>query len=129
AALLPGQPQFGVDPLRWTLADAQSQLVVNIGLQAPQANPVVPWLATLRSLEAELVVSRDMAIELMTRFGQMPGGTVYSSPEQAREAATVSFDFMQRLALASGYVVQHGDNLVARMTYADGKASLNGEPV
>ncbi len=124
-ALLPGQPKFGLDPLRWTLAGAESSLRLNAALQP--TDDLDDLFETVSSLDAALVVSQPMVIELLKRLAQMPGPDGEATPEQAESAARLSFGLFKQMALATGYVIAENDNLVARLSYADGVVKLNGQ--
>lgn len=126
-ALLPGEPTFGLDPLRWSLSGAESSLRLNALLQ--QVPDTDDLLRTVRSVDAALVVSQHMVVELLTRLAQMPGSTETLTAEQAADAARLSFGLFKQMALATGYVVAEGDNLVARVSYADGQVKLNGAQI
>src|SRR5690606_4479768 len=86
-------------------------------------------LRTVRSVDAALVVSQHMVVELLTRLAQMPGSTETLTAEQAADAARLSFGLFKQMALATGYVVAEGDNLVARVSYADGQVKLSGAQI
>lgn len=128
-ALLPGNPTFGIDDFRWTLDNRESHFAVHIALQPPTDSKLPPLLASTQRLNAELVLSRPMAIELLTRLEELPGGVIYASPQQARQAAQASFDFAQSLAILAGYATLEGDNLTSRLQYAAGEARLNGREI
>lgn len=128
-ALLPGEPVLSIDEFRWTLNDAVSRLRVNIALQAPTRNTQPPLMASIKQLTAELVLSRDMVVELMTRLEQLSGEAPTSSLEQARASAQLSFAFLQQLALSSGYATVEEGNLVARLQYNEEGATLNGQDI
>lgn len=123
-ALLPGNPVFGLDPLRWTLGGSESSLRLNAALQQP-ADPDDP-LQMVRSLDAALVISQPMGVELFKRLAQISGPGESADAQQAEMAAKLSFGLFRQLALASGYMMAEADNLVARLSYADGQVRLNG---
>lgn len=126
AMLLPGKPTFALDPLRWRVDQAESSLRLNTVLQ-PSADTAPALLGPVGSLDATLVVARPMVIEIVKRMSRLQaGGTQAASPE-IDAAAELGFAFIRQLALASGYVVEEGDNLVARLSYAQGQVRLNGE--
>ena len=124
-ALLPHQPVFALDPLRWELPQGRSWLQIQAQFQPPQGTGP---LASIANLDARLVVSRPMATEVLARLSQLPGGSGLDL-EQARAAASLNVAFLQRLALASGYVVADQDALMAHLRLADGRLSLNDRPV
>lgn len=128
AMLLPGKPTFGLDPLRWTLPEGESSLRLNTALQPMTEDAGPAFFGPVASLDATLVVSRPMVIEMVKRMSRLQNGAVASGPE-LDAAAEAGFAFIRQMALASGYVVEEGGNLVARLSYADGQARLNGEQV
>ncbi|MCK9510854.1 MAG: YdgA family protein [Pigmentiphaga sp.] len=125
-ALLPERPVFALDPLRWELPQGRSWIQVEVALQ-PAPGPIVSF-DHVAALDARLVVSRPMAVEVMARLSQLPGGSGLDL-EQARAAASMNVAFIQRLALASGYVTADADALMAHLSYADGRFTLNDEPL
>jgi len=125
-ALLPERPVFALDPLRWELPQGRSWIQIEVALQ-PAPGPIV-GLDHVATLDARLVVSRPMAVEVMARLSQLPGGSGLDL-EQARAAASMNIAFMQRLALASGYVTADADALMSRLSYADGRFTLNDKPL
>ncbi|MGE4335993.1 MAG: YdgA family protein, partial [Pigmentiphaga sp.] len=125
-ALLPERPVFALDPLRWELPQGRSWIQVEVALQ-PAPGPIVGF-DHVATLDARLVVSRPMAVEVMARLSQLPGGSELDL-EQARAAASMNIAFVQRLALASGYVTADADALMSRLSYADGRFTLNDEPL
>lgn len=124
-ALLPYRPTLDLDPLRWELPQGRSWLQWHAQLQPPTSQAP---LAALANLEARLVVSRPMLIEALARLSQLPGGSGLSL-DQARAAASLNVALLQRLALASGYVVADQDALMAQLRYAAGQLTLNDQPL
>lgn len=122
--LLPGQPTFGLDPLRWYLGGSESSMRLNVALQ--QAGEPGDLAQAIRSLDAAVVVSQPMVVELLTRLAQVPGSGEPPTPEAAASAANLSFALFKQMALSTGYVVNENDNLAARISYSDGQVKING---
>lgn len=127
-ALLSGKPTLALDPLRWTLPEGESSLRLNVALQ-PQVEPPpqIPALGQVASLDATLVVSRAMVIELVKRVSRLQSPGLPQDSQELDTAAVAGFEFVRQMALASGYVVEESENLVTRLSYADGKMRLNGD--
>lgn len=124
ARLLPGQPTFGLDPLRWSLGGSESSMRLNVALQ--QVDEPDNLAGAIRSLDAAVVVSQPMVVELLTRLAQVPGAGEPTTPEAAASAASLSFALFKQVALSTGYVVNENDNLATRISYSDGQVRING---
>ncbi len=122
-ALLTYEPRLAIDPLRWTLPQGHSWLEASATLQPPEASE--DPMSLLQALDARLVVSRPMAVEVMARLAQLPGGSGMSL-DAARAAASINVAFMERLALASGYVVASDDHLMIHVERRNQQWWLNG---
>lgn len=128
-ALLPGNPVLALDPVRLSVPGGDSSLRLNLAAQQPaEPEPESP-LAYLRSLDGSLVVSRGLVLDLSKRFMELQAKAMGQSPSNADQMAEQTYAFMRQMALSSGYVVEEGDNLVVRVSYADGQARLNGDNV
>jgi len=122
--LLPGQPTFGLDPLRWSLGGSESSMRLNVALQ--HASEPEDLARAIRSLDAAVVVSQPMVVELLTRLAQVPGAGEPTTPEAAASAARLSFGLFKQMALSTGYVVNENDNLATRISYSEGQVRING---
>lgn len=123
--LLPYKPMVALDPLRWQLGQNSSLLQVDLVFQPPVKNEM---LGAFEKLDVRLAVATPMLVEAMARFTQLSEDSAMTM-EQARAAAALNMGILQRLALASGYVVADGDSLLARLSYAQGRLSLNGQAI
>lgn len=125
-ALLSGQPTIAIDPLRWALPEGESSLRLNASFQQAPAGSDELSLQTLYSLDGSLVLARGMLVQLFQRFDQLdPDEPV--NEEVGRASAELAYDFVRQMALANGFMVEEGDNLVTRVSYANGMIRLNGE--
>src|SRR5690606_32168053 len=122
-ALLTHHPRLAIAPMRWTLP--QGEILFEASLTLRPAEESGTELSVLQALDAELNVSRPMAVELMARMSQLPGGT--DQPlEAARAAAALNLAFMEQLALASGHVEPTEDGFRVRVEQREGQWKLNG---
>ncbi len=128
-ALLPGNPVVALDPVRLAVPGGESTLRLTVTAQKPAEDPPADPLAFLRSLDGSLVVSRGMVIDLSKRFMELQSKAIGQPIPNADQMAEQNYAFVRQMALSSGYVVEEGDNLVARVSYADGQARLNGDSV
>jgi uncharacterized protein YdgA (DUF945 family) len=122
--LLPGQPTFGLDPLRWSLGGSESSMRLNVALQ--HVDGTDDLARAIRSLDAAVVVSQPMVVELLTRLAQVPGAGEPPTPEAAASAARLSFGLFKQMALSTGYVVNENDSLATRLSYSEGQVRING---
>lgn len=128
-ALLPGNPVLALDPVRLSVPGGDSSLRLNLtAQQPPEPQPEDP-LAYLRTLDGSLVVSRGLVLDLSKRFMDLQARAMGQTLPDADKMAEQNYAFMRQMALSSGYVVEEGDNLVVRVSYADGQARLNGDNV
>jgi len=127
--LLPSEPTLSIEDFRWALNDAASHFRMRITLQPVSSTESASILDGIKEAIAELVLSREMVVELMTRLERMPENLQPASPEQARAAAQVSFELLQQLALSSGYATLENGNLVARLKYENGVTTVNGKDI
>ena len=128
-ALLPGNPVLALDPVRVSVPGGDSSLRLNVtGQQPAEPQPNDP-LAYVRTLDGSLVVSRGMVLDISKRFMELQAKAMGQAVPDADKMAEQNYAFMRQMALSSGYVVEEGDNLVVRVSYADGQARLNGDNV
>ena len=118
-ALLAREPVLTVEPAAWTTPEGRSEF--HLKMSAAPGQP----LRGLKSLDARLSVSRPMAAGVMAGALAAEGWAQDEAREQARER----IDAFASMALSMGLARQEGDDLVARLAYADGILDLNGEKI
>lgn len=127
--LLKGNPQVGIAPFSWKNARGESSLNLAVQFNDPATATAQPQNASealarvLKSLDGKLLISMDMATELMTHVAIAEG-------HQQDEAAKLAEQQVKGIA-AMGQIfrltTQKDNNIMTTLQYADGQVTMNGE--
>lgn len=122
--VLASKPVLTLDPVAWKTAQGESRLdvVMNLRHAPAEGEPVAPQLERLEALQANVSISQPMAVEVMSAMLQNQG----AAPEDAAETAAAQVQWLAGLVQSAGWAVAEDGRLTMQLSYADGKATLNG---
>lgn len=134
--LLEGQPSIGIDQLVWRNAAGESRFSVKIDLTKPPVDSEFSGnslyaagaklvLNSIKSLNADLKVSKPMAQTVTEQVLRMQGVPA----EEAKKQAAEQIQNLAGLAEMMNAGKNDGDNIVSKFTFANGRGELNGKEV
>ncbi|MFS2223145.1 YdgA family protein [Pantoea sp. B65] len=127
--LLKGDPIITVAPLSWKNAKGESSFNLAVNFKDPatasgQAQNISQATdRVLKSLDGKLVISMDMATELMTHVAMLEG----NPQEQASKLAEQQVKGLAAMGQMFKLTTQQDNNIVTSLQYAAGQVTMNGE--
>ncbi|MCD0503711.1 DUF945 family protein [Bordetella petrii] len=132
--VLAGNPSLRLDPVAWQTPKGESRLTLALDLTAPpgldadtatadQASALVQQ--AIKLLDIKVSLSKPMVQGMSSQLMQAQGLSAEQSAAQAGEQVATLAGLAEMLGLGKS----EGDNLVSSLHYADGAATLNGQPV
>ncbi|MBO9356443.1 DUF945 family protein [Bordetella petrii] len=132
--VLAGNPSLRLDPVTWQTAKGESRLALTLDLtkppsldaQAPEVDdPRALIRQAIKALDIKVVMSKPMAQDVLSQLLQGQGLDAQQAASEAEAQVSAAAGMAEMLSLGKN----DGDNLVGAFHYADGAASLNGNPV
>lgn len=123
-ALLPHNPEYSVDKVAATYQGKEGEIGYSLGTQGVTAEEVKPDAVNPMVLIPKVVASAQIKIPTawLRAIAEASKGDGEAPTDQAINA-------MIEPAIAQGLVVREGDFLVAKASFKNGAATLNGKPM
>ena len=127
--LLKGEPIINVAPLSWKNDKGESSFNLSVQFKDPatatgQAQNINQAAdRVLKTLDGKLVVSMDMATELMTRVAMAEG----HPQDQAAKLAEQQVKGVAAMGQMFKLTTQQDNNIVTSLQYGTGQVTMNGE--
>lgn len=132
--VLAGNPSLQIAPVTWKTPKGESSLALTLDLTKPAAldaeqpqadDPHTLLRQGIKALNVKVVVSKPMAQDIIAQVLQAQG----LEPQQAASEANEHIRSASGMAEMLGLGTNDGDNLLSTFEYAEGVATLNGNPV
>ncbi|WP_396270169.1 YdgA family protein [Ideonella sp.] len=123
-ALLPHNPEYSVDKVAATYQGKEGEVGYSLGTQGVTAEEVKPGAMNPMVLLKKVVASAQVKVPTawLRAIADASKGDGEAPTDEAINA-------MIEPAIAQGFVVREGDFLVAKASFKNGAATLNGKPM
>lgn len=127
--LLKGDPVITVAPLSWKNAKGESNFNLSVHFKDPATATAEPQNINqaadrvLKALDGKLVISMDMATELMTHVAMAEG----NPQDQAAKLAEQQVKGLAAMGQMFKLTTQQDNNIVTSLQYGNGQVTMNGE--
>jgi uncharacterized protein YdgA (DUF945 family) len=127
AAWLAGKPHLELE--NWSLKTASGESQASLGLDLTDPGnfdlpPAALYQKIIANLKAQVTLSKPMVADVVTLQAQAQGLT---DPAALAKQAKGTADGLAGMAQIFGLAKVEGDNIVARLHYADGLVDFNGQ--
>jgi uncharacterized protein YdgA (DUF945 family) len=127
AAWLAGKPHLELE--NWSLKTASGESQASLGLDLTDPGnfdlpPAALYQKIIANLKAQVTLSKPMVADVVTLQAQAQGLT---DPAALAKQAKGAADGLAGMAQIFGLAKVEGDNIVARLHYADGLVDFNGQ--
>ena len=132
--MLAGNPSLRLDPVTWKTAKGESRLTLALDLTKPAAldaeppaidDPQALIQQAIKALDLKVILSKPMAQDLLTQLLQSQGLDAQQAAAEAEDQISAAAGMAEMLSIGKN----DGDNLVGAFHYANGAATLNGNPI
>lgn len=124
--LLAANPTFSIDPVLWKTDKGEQRASLTMQFDRfpiEQGSTRDMAIKAIKRVDASFSMSKLMAQDLATRILVEQQG---ETPADAQKMAAEQIEQMVAMAQMMNVAKVEGDNLVARLTYADGVIDING---